>query len=101
MTLPEFKPGKWKHFRGEPYRGLFKAHDSNFDGREVVVYKGKRGYAIRTVEDWFAHVCVECDGQSTVLPNYPGIPKCRTDWDHTIVRRFEYVGPIEDDERSG
>ena len=102
MRLPDLPPGRWRHFRGGLYEVIGQALDCNDEPRKVVVYRplydagGEEKYFVRSVEDWFSSVCLDCDGRSTVLPNYPGIPKCQTDWDHHIIKRFEYVGPIED-----
>jgi hypothetical protein len=79
--LPDLKAGVYRHYKRHLYLVLGYGHDSNYEGRDVVVYVGlelddaKTGprLAVRTVEDFFA----------TVQP----------DGSNERVRRFTYVGP--------
>lgn len=79
-SLPHLPAGVYRHYKGHHYLVLGFGHDSNVDGRNVVVYVGLElegasrapRMNVRTVEDFFASV--ELSGRK--------------------VRRFTYIGPI-------
>ncbi|MDF2461201.1 MAG: hypothetical protein K0S68_604 [Candidatus Saccharibacteria bacterium] len=65
MALPDLPSGIYRHYKGHHYVVLGYAHDSNQDGRIVVVYAGLElegatpGHPrlnVRTVDDFFASV---------------------------------------------
>jgi hypothetical protein len=80
-NLPDLTAGVYRHYKGHLYLVLGYGHDSNYEGREVVVYVGLElddantgpRLAVRTVEDFFATVQPEGSSER--------------------VRRFTYVGP--------
>lgn len=109
--------GVYQHWKGPLYLVLGLAHDANADElyrydynpdsngrsltplgeREVVVYVGLQldaahegaRLAVRTLQDFFAHVCVadtNGDGDCASCARLGDASPCR-------VRRFSYVGP--------
>jgi hypothetical protein len=80
--LPDLPAGVYRHYKGHHYLVLGYGHDSNYNGRQVVVYvglelekadPGEPRMNVRTVDDFFAWV-----------QPYGAQEK---------VRRFTYVGP--------
>lgn len=95
--LPELPAGVWKHYKSGLYLVFGYGHDSNYEGRVVVVYIGlqlddaKTGprLAVRTVEDFFSWV-VPTTGE-VVQPYDPdGL------FADYAVERFRYLGPSWD-----
>lgn len=90
MKLPELPAGVYRHYKGPLYMVTGYAHDSNHEGRVVVVYVGlqldgaKTGprMGVRDVEDFFAIV----DSKTGEVMNYP-YPS------PDYPRRFTYLGP--------
>jgi hypothetical protein len=90
VGYPDLPAGVYLHYKGPLYLVLGYGHDSNHEGRTVVVYVGlqldgaKTGarLAVRTVDDFLA-VVDPTTGEAKDFPYpSPGFP-----------RRFTYVGP--------
>jgi hypothetical protein len=101
VPLPELAAGVYQHYKGPLYLVLGYGHDSNYEGRSVVVYVGLQldgahtgaRLAVRTVEDFHALVCrnPHCDryGTGGERPDSGYCSLCTRP--HSA--RFEYVGP--------
>lgn len=69
---PDFRPGRYRHFKGGEYRALFVAKNSETLEPEVVYQAlyGEGGYWVRPLAMW--NETVERDG--------------------AVFKRFEYIG---------
>lgn len=112
--LPDLPAGVYRHYKGPLYQVLGYGHDSNYEGRAVVVYIGlqldgaKTGprLAVRTAEDFHAHL--HADGTTCYAdPNTPAAAtECALiadgkvtnlrEWIDNHTARFEYFGPSWD-----
>lgn len=95
-TLPDLPAGVYQHYKGPSYLVLGYGHDSNEDGRDVVVYVGlqlddaKPGprLAVRTAADFLAQVCGE--GECVA---YGDVLSLRCQESGHARQRFAYTGP--------
>jgi hypothetical protein len=98
-ALPAISAGVYQHYKGPLYLVLGYGHDSNHEGRDVVVYVGlqldaaKPGprLAVRTADDFHAVVHQtgdRCETPDACLANV-GMKGYRS----THIPRFRYLGP--------
>ena len=100
-ALPDLPAGVYRHYKGQHYLVLGYGHDSNVEGRVIVVYVGleldgaKTGprLAARTAEDFFTPVCglEGCPrfGEPFESDAFGGCIRCKAG----SVPRFAYLGP--------
>lgn len=99
-ALPDLKAGIYQHWKGPLYQVLGYGHDANHPTRLVVVYiglsldgasEGPR-LSVRTVEDFFAAVCV-VTGLDPVQCDRHLFDGSVEQHEPQVRQRFTYVGP--------